>query len=148
MSAARSSYNNHPIPANGQRIEFRNGQFIIPDRPIIPFVEGDGTGRDIWKASRRVFDAAVEKAYGGKREVAWYEVYAGEKAFEMFKEWMPQDTVDNPVICNKGDNAHAGAAGAKEGIALEGCCFILHLPQGYCHWCRWSWARVCLRRCR
>ena len=94
MSAARSSYNNHPIPANGQRIEFRNGQFIIPDRPIIPFVEGDGTGRDIWKASRRVFDAAVEKAYGGKREVAWYEVYAGEKAFEMFKEWMPQDTVE------------------------------------------------------
>src|SRR3989337_1166955 len=92
MSAARSSYNNHPIPANGQRIEFRNGQFIIPDRPIIPFVQGDGTGRDIGKASRRVFDAAVEKAYGGKREVAWYEVYAGEKAFEMFKEWMPQDT--------------------------------------------------------
>ena len=94
MAAARTSFNNHPIPADGQRIEFRDGNYIIPDRPIIPFVEGDGTGRDIWKASRRVFDAAVEKAYGGKREVAWYEVFAGEKAFEMFKEWMPQDTVE------------------------------------------------------
>jgi isocitrate dehydrogenase len=94
MSSSRTSFNNHPIPANGQRIEFRDGEYVIPDRPIIPFVEGDGTGRDIWKASRRVFDAAVEKAYGGKRAVAWYEVYAGEKAFGMFKEWMPQDTVE------------------------------------------------------
>ena len=94
MSAARTSYNNLPVPTNGQRIEFRNGQYVIPDRPIIPFVEGDGTGRDIWKASRRVFDAAVEKAYGGKRAVVWYEVFAGEKAFAMFKEWMPQDTVE------------------------------------------------------
>ena len=94
MSSSRTSFNNHPIPANGQRIEFRDGEYVIPDRPIIPFVEGDGTGRDIWKASRRVFDAAVEKAYGGKRAVAWYEVFAGEKAFEMFKEWMPQDTVE------------------------------------------------------
>jgi isocitrate dehydrogenase len=94
MSSSRTSFNNHPIPANGQRIEFRDGQYVIPDRPIIPFVEGDGTGRDIWKASRRVFDAAVEKAYGGKRAVAWYEVFAGEKAFEMFQEWMPPDTVE------------------------------------------------------
>src|SRR3990172_50130 len=94
MPSSKSSYNNNPVPKNGQPIEFQGGKFIIPDRPIIPFVEGDGTGRDIWKASRRVFDAAVEKAYGGKREVAWYEVYAGEKAFEMFKEWMPQDTVE------------------------------------------------------
>ncbi len=94
MVVARTSFNNHPIPADGQRIEFRDDKYIIPDRPIIPFVEGDGTGRDIWKASRRVFDAAVEKAYGGKRVVAWYEIYAGEKAFDMFKEWMPQDTVE------------------------------------------------------
>ena len=93
MASARTSFNNQPIPADGQRIEFRDGKYVVPDRPIIPFVEGDGTGRDIWKASRRVFDAAVEKAYGGKRVVAWYEIYAGEKAFEMFKEWMPQDTI-------------------------------------------------------
>src|SRR3990170_7796496 len=94
MSASKSSYNNLPVPTDGETIQFRNGKFVIPDRPIIPFVEGDGTGRDIWKASRRVFEAAVEKAYGGKREVAWYEVFAGEKAFAMFKEWMPQDTVE------------------------------------------------------
>ena len=70
------------------------GCFEVPDRPVIPFIEGDGTGRDIWKASRRVFDAAVEKAYGGKRKIAWLEVYAGEKSFNQFKEWLPQDTVD------------------------------------------------------
>src|SRR5260221_623786 len=62
--------------------------------PIIPFIEGDGTGRDIWKASRRVFDSAVEHAYAGKRRVAWFEVFAGEKAFNAFKEWLPNDTVD------------------------------------------------------
>jgi isocitrate dehydrogenase len=88
------AYNNVPVPPNGQRIELKNGKFIVPDRPIIPFVEGDGTGRDIWKASVRVFDAAVAKAYGGKRQVMWYEVFAGEKAMMKFKEWLPQDTVD------------------------------------------------------
>jgi isocitrate dehydrogenase len=92
--ASKTSYNNLPIPPQGQRIEVRDGKFIIPDRPIIPFVEGDGIGRDIWKASVRVFDAAVEKAYGGKRQVVWYEVFAGEKAMSKFKEWLPQDTVD------------------------------------------------------
>ncbi len=66
----------------------------MPDVPVIPFIEGDGTGRDIWKASRRVFDAAVERAYGGKRHVAWFEVFAGEKAFNTFKEWLPDETVD------------------------------------------------------
>jgi len=91
---SKSSYNNLPVPANGQRIEYRNGKFVVPDRPIIPFVEGDGTGRDIWKASVRVFDAAVNKAFGGKRQVAWYEVFAGEKAMATFHEWLPQDTVD------------------------------------------------------
>src|SRR3990172_6857898 len=94
MPSSKSSYNNNPVPKNGQPIEFQGGKFIIPDRPIIPFVEGDGTGRDIWKASRRIFDAAVEKAYGGKREVAWYEVYAGEKSYAMFQQWMPEETVE------------------------------------------------------
>ena len=74
----QTSYNGIPVPANGQAIEYNNGKFTIPDHPIIPFIEGDGTGRDIWKASQRVFDAAVAKAYGGKRSVAWYEVLAGE----------------------------------------------------------------------
>ncbi|HEV2299501.1 MAG TPA: NADP-dependent isocitrate dehydrogenase [Candidatus Acidoferrales bacterium] len=70
------------------------GAFLVPENPIIPFIEGDGTGRDIWRASQHVFDAAVEHAYGGKRRVAWFEVFAGEKAFKTFHEWLPQDTVD------------------------------------------------------
>ena len=87
------SYNNNPVPVDGQGIDFQNGKFVIPDNPIIPFIEGDGTGRDIWKASRTVFDAAVAKAYGGQRRVAWYEVYAGEKAFKLSGNWLPEDTL-------------------------------------------------------
>src|SRR6202040_871503 len=90
----KSSYNNLSVPANGKPIEYSGGKFQIPDNPVIPFIEGDGTGRDVWKASRRVFDAAVENAYGGKRRVAWFEVFAGEKAFNAFKEWLPDETVD------------------------------------------------------
>ena len=89
-----AAYNDNPVPTDGQKITISGGKFQVPDNPIIPFIEGDGTGRDIWKASRRVFDAAVEKAYGGKRRVAWYEVFAGEKAFTQFKNWLPDGTVD------------------------------------------------------
>jgi isocitrate dehydrogenase len=90
----KNSYSGVAVPSDGQKIEYSGGSFSVPDRPIIPFIEGDGTGRDIWKASRRVFDAAVEKAYGGKKRIAWLEVYAGEKSFNQFKEWLPQDTVE------------------------------------------------------
>jgi len=90
----KNSYNGQAIPGGGKGIEYSGGELRVPDAPIIPFIEGDGTGRDIWKASRRVFDAAVEHAYGGKRHVAWFEVFAGEKAFNAFKEWLPDDTVD------------------------------------------------------
>ncbi len=90
----RASYNGVAVPANGKPIEYAGSEFGVPDQPIIPFIEGDGTGRDIWRASRRVFDAAVEHAYGGKRKIAWIEVFAGEKSFNQFKEWLPQDTVD------------------------------------------------------
>jgi len=89
-----ASFNGVPVPSNGQKIEYSNGKYRVPDRPIVPFIEGDGTGRDIWKASRRVFDAAVEHAYGGERRIAWFEVFAGEKAFNLFKEWLPDDTVE------------------------------------------------------
>jgi isocitrate dehydrogenase len=89
----QTSYNGIPVPANGKAIEYANGTFTVPDNPIIPFIEGDGTGRDIWKASVRVFDAAVEKAYVGKRKVAWYEVLAGEKAYRQTQNWLPDDTV-------------------------------------------------------
>jgi len=88
------SYNGLPVPANGARITYSNGHYQVPDNPIIPFIEGDGTGRDIWKASVRVFDAAVQKAYQGKRRVAWYEVFAGEKAKAEFNNWLPDDTVN------------------------------------------------------
>jgi isocitrate dehydrogenase len=90
----KQSYNGRAIPQDGKPIEYVGGKFIVPDRPIIPFIEGDGTGRDIWKASRRVFDAAIERAYGGKRKVAWFEVFAGEKAFNEFKQWLPDETVN------------------------------------------------------
>jgi isocitrate dehydrogenase len=75
-------------------MEYRDGRYVVPDNPIIPFIEGDGTGRDIWKAARRVFDAAVQTAYGGKRRVVWYELFAGEKAKNKFDTWLPQDTVE------------------------------------------------------
>ncbi len=88
-----ASYNGHPVPASGARITYSDGRYQVPDNPIIPFIEGDGTGRDIWKASVRVFDAAVQKAYQGKRRVAWYEVFAGEKAKSEFNNWLPDDTV-------------------------------------------------------
>jgi len=90
----KSSYNGVAVPSTGKVIEYANGEFRIPDQPIIPFIEGDGTGRDIWKASQRLFDAAVSKAYGGKRKIAWLEIFAGEKSFNHFKEWLPADTVD------------------------------------------------------
>jgi isocitrate dehydrogenase len=90
----KNSYNNTPVPADGKAIQYSGDKYQVPDNPVIPFIEGDGTGRDIWKASRRVFDAAVEKAYAGKRRVAWYEVFAGEKAFNTYGEWLPGDTVE------------------------------------------------------
>ena len=81
-------------PKEGQPITRKGGQLIVPDNPIVPFIEGDGTGGDIWKASVRVFDAAVEKAFGGKRKVAWFEIFAGEKAKDAFGEWLPNDTIE------------------------------------------------------
>ena len=89
----QTSYNGIALPAGGEAIHYANGKYTIPDHPIIPFIEGDGTGRDIWHASQRVFDAAVEKAYGGKRSVKWFEIFAGEKAFRQFKNWLPDDSV-------------------------------------------------------
>jgi isocitrate dehydrogenase len=88
------SYNGVSIPSDGQKIAYAGGKYEVPDNPIVPFIEGDGTGRDIWKASLRVFNAAVERAYNGKRRVAWYEVFAGEKAKAKFDNWLPDDTVD------------------------------------------------------
>jgi isocitrate dehydrogenase len=89
MAASKSS----EPPREGGRVEIKSGKLTVPDQPILPFIEGDGTGRDIWRASKRVFDAAVDKAYGGKRRIAWYEVLAGEKAFNEVGEWLPDETL-------------------------------------------------------
>src|SRR5687767_8429490 len=80
-------------PSQGARITIRNGKLIVPDNPIVPFIEGDGTGPDIWRASVRVMDAAVKKAYGGKRQIHWMEVYAGEKSNKLYNTWLPDETV-------------------------------------------------------
>lgn len=90
-----SNYEKVTPPTNGESIRYENGQMVVPDNPIIPFIAGDGTGRDIWKASVRVFDAAVEKAYGGKRKIAWFKVYAGEEAVNFYgnNTWLPEDTL-------------------------------------------------------
>jgi isocitrate dehydrogenase len=89
----QTTYNGLELPQDGQLIGYKDGRFDVPDHPIVPFIEGDGTGRDIWKASQRVFDAAVEKAYGGRRAIRWYEIFAGEKAFRRFNTWLPDDSV-------------------------------------------------------
>ncbi len=89
----QASYSGVALPKDGKPIEYSNGTYQVPDNPIIPYIEGDGTGRDIWRASQRVFDAAVAKAYGGKRAVKWFEIFAGEKAYARFQNWLPDDTV-------------------------------------------------------
>ncbi|HMG32751.1 MAG TPA: NADP-dependent isocitrate dehydrogenase [Blastocatellia bacterium] len=88
-----ATFNGIEVPPDGQKITVDGTRLIVPDQPIIPFIEGDGTGRDIWRASQRVFDAAVEKSYAGKRRVVWYEIFAGEKAFNRFGEWLTDDSV-------------------------------------------------------
>ncbi len=80
-------------PSNGDKITVKDGRLSVPDRPVIPVIEGDGTGRDIMKASRRVIDAAIEKAYGGKKKIVWFDVFAGEAANSKYGEWLPEDTL-------------------------------------------------------
>ena len=90
------AYNKVTVPSVGEKITINNGVLNVPDNPIVTFIEGDGTGADIWAASQPVLDAAVEKAYGGKRKISWMEVYAGDKANEVYGEavWLPQETLD------------------------------------------------------
>ena len=82
------------VPSKGRKITIENGKLTVPDHPIVPFIEGDGTGADIWRASVRVLDSAVEKAYAGKRQIQWMEVYAGQKSFDKFNSWLPDETVE------------------------------------------------------
>src|SRR5580704_9242873 len=87
-------FNSLTPPTSGTPIGRKNGQLVVPDDPIIPFIEGDGIGPDIWRASVRVFDASVQRAFGGKRRVAWFEVLAGEKAKTLTNDWLPNDTLE------------------------------------------------------
>src|ERR1700753_1890732 len=93
----QTSYNRIAVPTDDKAIQYADGKYHVPDNPIIPFIEGDGTGRDIWRASQRVFDAAVDKAYGGKRAVRWFEVLAGEKSYRQTQNGLPDDTVKATV---------------------------------------------------
>ncbi|WGV61475.1 NADP-dependent isocitrate dehydrogenase [Brevibacillus brevis] len=86
-------FKNLTQPTVGEKITVDNGKLVVPNNPVIPFIEGDGTGPDIWKASVRVLDAAVEKAYKGEKKIAWFEVFAGEKSFNQYSEWLPEDTL-------------------------------------------------------
>ena len=81
------------VSPEGEKIRIEEGQLVVPDRPVLPFIEGDGTGPDIWAAAQRVFDAAVTKAYAGAKEILWFEVFAGQKAFDKFENWLPDDTL-------------------------------------------------------
>jgi isocitrate dehydrogenase len=81
-------------PPSGEKITLQSGKLTVPNNPIIPYIEGDGTGRDIWRASQAVFDAAVEKAYKGQKKISWYEVLAGEKSFKQVNNWLPDETVE------------------------------------------------------
>src|SRR5687768_15968433 len=89
-----ATYRFAKVPDDDKRIRWTDGKLQVPDNPIIPFIEGDGTGPDIWRASVRVFDAAVKQAYGGKRRIAWMEVFSGEKSHKEHGDWLPQETVD------------------------------------------------------
>lgn len=91
-----AQYKKIVVPKSGEPIRIENDKLVVPDNPIIPFIEGDGTGPDIWKASKMVFDAAVEKAYGGQKKIAWMEIYAGEKSLKVYgkNNWLPDETLD------------------------------------------------------
>jgi isocitrate dehydrogenase len=88
-----AQFEHYSLPTEGEKLTIQDGKLVVPNNPIIPFIEGDGTGPDIWAASKRVLDAAVEKAYKGEKKIAWYEVYAGEKAFNLYNSWLPADTL-------------------------------------------------------
>ncbi len=93
LSPIKPTFKDVQPPKDGEAISMQNGKLKVPHRPIVPFIEGDGTGPDIWRAASRVFDACVEKAYKGERKIAWFEVYAGEKSFQKFNNWLPEDTI-------------------------------------------------------
>jgi isocitrate dehydrogenase len=90
---SQPQFKNLKVPTEGGKITISNGKLAVPDQPIIPYIEGDGTGPDIWRSSQNVLDSAVKKAYGGLRQIKWFEVYAGQKSFDKYQDWLPEDTL-------------------------------------------------------
>jgi isocitrate dehydrogenase len=90
---SQPQFKNLKVPTEGGTITINGGKLSVPDQPIIPYIEGDGTGPDIWRSSQNVLDSAVKKAYGGKRQIKWFEVYAGQKSFDKYQDWLPEDTL-------------------------------------------------------
>jgi isocitrate dehydrogenase len=90
---SQPQFKNLKVPTEGGTITISNGKLAVPDQPIIPYIEGDGTGPDIWRSSQNVLDSAVKKAYGGLRQIKWFEVYAGQKSFDKYQDWLPEDTL-------------------------------------------------------
>src|SRR5690606_31614696 len=118
------AYKNIRVPQSGQKITIgSNGKIQVPDQPIVNFIEGDGTGPDIWNASQMDFDAAVEKAYGGKRKIHWCEVYASEKANKVYGEWFPEESLTalrDHVVSIKGPLATPVGGGIRSlNVALR-----------------------------
>ncbi len=104
-SSTAPAYDSLTVPSEGDALAMREGRLLVPDVPVIPYIEGDGTGPDIWRASRTVFDAAVARAYGKKRRIVWFEVFAGEKAKNQLDSWLPDDTlraIDHHLVAIKG----------------------------------------------
>jgi isocitrate dehydrogenase len=134
------AYRQVKVPAGGEKITTQEGRLQVPDEPIIPFVEGDGTGRDIWHASVRVFDAAVQKAYGDKRKIHWMEVYAGEKAFRQFQTWLPEETlqafteflvgIKGPLATPSGGAIRSLNVGLRKALDLYVCQRPVHYYAG------------------
>ena len=124
-------YQHARVPQHGERLRFSGDVLHVPDNPIIPFIEGDGTGPDIWRAAVRVLDAAVEKAYGGKRKIVWMEVFAGEKSFTRFSTWLPEETLDafrefqvgikGPLTTPVGDGIRSLNVAVRKALDLYAC---------------------------
>ena len=143
------------VPAGGEKITIANGKLRVPDQPIVPFIEGDGTGPDIWRASVRVFDAAVNKAYGPSRKIRWMEVFAGEKANKAYNNWLPDETVTacrdylvsikGPLTTPVGGGIRSLNVALRQLLDLYVCLRPGALVQGraLARWCRrkrWTWS--------
>ena len=134
-----------PAAVDGQPIQMQNGRLVVPDRPIIPFIEGDGTGPDIWRASQRVFDAAVEKAYGGKRQIAWQEVLAGQKSFDKSATGCPTKRSTRSASCASASRARSrrrSAAASARSTSRCGNCSTCSSACGRC-----ATSKACPARC-